>query len=161
MANTTEGAEQAFLYDAFISYNHNPRDTSWANWLIRALERYRVPKPLQHRGLPARLRKVFRDEDEVSAAPDLSEEIKAALKASRFLIVICSPYTPRSEWVAREIRTFNELGRGENVLALLTEGEPKYSFPSAMLECGERITETEGESAAEPRREPLAADVRP
>ena len=37
------------------------------------------------------------------------------------------------ERVAREIEMFNELGRGDQVLALLTEGEPGDSFPNAML----------------------------
>src|SRR5262249_58661787 len=69
-----------------------------------------------------------------------------ALKASRFLIVICSPYTPRSKWVNREIEYFHELGRSDKVLALLTEGEPGDSFPSRILT---------------KEKEPLAADVRP
>lgn len=33
----------------------------------------------------------------------------------------------------REIEVFNELGRGDQVLALLTEGEPDESFPAHML----------------------------
>src|ERR1700691_614385 len=98
--------DQPFLYDAFISYRHVERDRKWAEWLIEALERYRVPKALQDRGLPARLRKAFRDEDEVPASADLNDEIKQALIASRFLIVVCSPYTPRSKWVEREIEIF-------------------------------------------------------
>ncbi len=42
--------EQPFLYDAFISYRHVERDRLWAQWLIEALERYRVPKTLQQQG---------------------------------------------------------------------------------------------------------------
>src|SRR5262245_53740806 len=121
--NDTPGGP-AYLYDAFISYRHIPRDRKWAEWLIAALESYRLPKALQERGLPPRLGKIFRDEDEVAASPDLNEHIKEALAASRFLIVVCSAFTPRSKWVAREIEIFNELGRSDQVLALLTEGEP-------------------------------------
>ena len=54
---------QAFLYNAFISYRHVDRDRQWAAWLINALERYRIPRALQKKGFPARLRKIFRDED--------------------------------------------------------------------------------------------------
>ena len=47
-----------FKYRAFISYSHS--DTAWADWLHKAVERYRVPRPLVGRrtaqGLvPARL----------------------------------------------------------------------------------------------------------
>jgi hypothetical protein len=151
-----------YLYDAFISYRHVERDRKWAAWLIDALERYRVPKNLQDKGLPPRLRKVFRDEDEVPASSDLNDQIKDALAASRFLIVICSAFTPRSKWVEREIEIFNELGRGDQVLALLTEGEPGDSFPSAMLVRHRRVVDPDGTTRiVKEDKEPLAADVRP
>jgi TIR domain/PDZ domain len=159
--NGTE-REQPFLYDAFISYRHVERDRKWAEWLIDALERYRVPKSLQQRGLPPRLRKIFRDEDEVPASADLNDQIKQALLASRFLIVVCSAFTPRSKWVEREIEIFNELGRGDQVLALLTEGEPGDSFPVGMLERHRNVLEPDGSSrVVKEDKEPLAADVRP
>jgi hypothetical protein len=157
-----ENSEQTYLYDAFISYRHVERDRGWAEWLIEALEGYRVPKALQDRGLPPRLRKVFRDEDEVPASSDLNDQILQALKASRFLIVVCSAFTPRSKWVEREIEMFNELGRGDQVLALLTEGEPGDSFPNAMLLRYRRVTEPHGATRIiKEDKEPLAADVRP
>lgn len=155
-------AEPEFLYDAFISYRHVERDRQWAQWLLESLENYRVPRSLQAKGLPPRLRKIFRDEDEMPASGDLNDQIKAALQASKFLIVVCSPYTPRSKWVEREIQLFNELGRSDNVLVLLTEGEPHDSFPSAILERHMKVFDEQGN----PRtviegKEPLAADVRP
>jgi MTH538 TIR-like domain (DUF1863) len=162
MADDEKRTGQPFLYDAFISYRHVERDRKWAEWLIEALERYRVPKGLQKQGLPARLRKIFRDEDEVPASADLNDQIKEALVASRFLIVVCSPYTPRSKWVEREIEMFNELGRGDHVLALLTEGEPGDSFPGAMLVRERQMVNPDGSSRiVKEDKEPLAADVRP
>ena len=83
MANGEQRSEQLFLYDAFISYRHVERDRKWAEWLIDALERFRVPKALQDRGLPQRLRKVFRDEDEVPASGDLTEEAYFGVDAPR------------------------------------------------------------------------------
>jgi len=157
-----QAAEQSFLYDAFISYRHVDRDRKWAEWLIAALEGYRVPKALQERGLPPRLRKIFRDEDELPSSPDLNDQIKAALHSSRFLIVVCSAFTPRSKWVEREIQVFNELGRGDQVLALLTEGEPADSFPDAMLVRVREVTDPNGSKRiVKEDKEPLAADVRP
>ena len=162
MANDAGSAEKQFLYDAFISYRHVDRDRKWAEWLIAALEGYRVPKALQERGLPPRLRKVFRDEDELPSSADLNDQIKAALHSSRFLIVVCSAFTPRSKWVEREIQIFNELGRGDQVLALLTEGEPADSFPDAMLVRRREVTDPDGSTRiVKEDKEPLAADVRP
>ena len=162
MTGSVEQHDDEFLYDAFISYRHVERDRKWAEWLIDALERYCVPRALQEQGLPPRLRKIFRDEDEAFASADLTDQIKKALKASQFLIVVCSPYTPRSQWVAREIEIFNELGRGDRVLALLTEGEPNDSFPSALLGRHSEAIDTNGvmRLVAEDKQ-PLAADVRP
>ena len=121
-----------------------------------------MPEALQRQGIPPRLRKIFRDEDEVPASSDLNDQIKTALLASRFLIVVCSAFTPRSKWVEREIEIFNELGRGDQVLALLTEGEPGDSFPAAMLVRRRQVTEADGSTRiVNEDKEPLAADVRP
>jgi hypothetical protein len=113
--------QSAYLYDALISYRHVQRDCEWAEWLSVALESYSVPKEVQAKGFPPRLRKVFRNEDEVQAAPNLHTHIKDALKASRFLIVVCSAFTPRSKWVEQEIEYFFQLGRSDRVLALALE----------------------------------------
>jgi MTH538 TIR-like domain (DUF1863)/FHA domain/PDZ domain len=151
-----------FAYDAFISYRHVERDRKWAEWLIDALERYRLPKSLQEKGYPPRLGKIFHDADEAPAASDLNEQIKGALRASRFLIVVCSASTLRSKWVQREIEYFNELGRGNQVLALLTEGESEDSFPSLMLVRQRQVVEPDGTAKiVKEVKQPLAADVRP
>jgi hypothetical protein len=158
----SERTEPPFLYDAFISYRHVARDRKWAEWLISALEGYRTPATLQKLGVAPRLRKIFRDEDEVPASGDLNDQIRQALVASRFLIVVCSPYTPRSAWVQREIEMFNELDRGDDVLALLTEGEPSDSFPAPILERLRHVVDPDGATRiVKEAKEPLAADVRP
>src|SRR5206468_7766740 len=88
-----------YQYAAFISYRHAPLDRAWAKRLHAALETYRVPARLRkEHGLPARIGRVFRDEEELSASSDLSRSIEAALLQSRYLIVVCSPRTPQSEW---------------------------------------------------------------
>jgi hypothetical protein len=94
MSETTTHPDQPYVYDAFISYGHVERDRKWAECLIEALESYQMPKSLQAKGLPARFRKVFRDEDEVPASSDLNDQIEQALVGSRFLIVVCSATTP-------------------------------------------------------------------
>ncbi len=162
MADDARNRDQDFKYDAFISYRHVDRDRKWAEWLIEALENFRVPAALQAKGCPPRLRKVFRDEDEVPASADLNDQIREALEASRYLIVVCSAFTPRSKWVVREIEMFNELGRSDQVLALLTEGEPQDAFPDAMLVRIRKVVEPGGGAKIiREDKEPLAADVRP
>ena len=98
-------------YAAFISYRHSPRDRHWALRIMAALETYRTPKPLQAEAFPARIGRLFRDEDEIPASDDLSDQIKEALTRSDNLIVICSPDTPNSRWVRREIQLFQAMGK--------------------------------------------------
>src|SRR5579884_1640653 len=98
-----------FRYAAFISYRHVEPDRGWATWLHRALEAYRVPGRLAaERGLPRRVGRVFRDEEELAASADLSAAIQQALAESRFLIVVCSPRTPASQWVNQEVERFRQ-----------------------------------------------------
>lgn len=155
-----------FRYDAFISYRHVEPDRGWAKWLHGALETYRVPKELVKKGIPARLTRVFRDEEELPANADLSTQITTALNQSKFLIVVCSPRAVESRWVNAEVEHFRALGRHDKILALLIEGEPRTSFPKALVEIRRTVVEHAADGAATTREviedvEPLAADVRP
>lgn len=153
--------EQNYHYIAFISYCHVERDRKWAQWLINALESYRVPKELQTTGFPSRLGRVFRDKDELSSDGSLNSQIDDALKASKFLIVICSRHTPYSKWVAREIEIFKELGRGDKIVPLLVEGEPDESYPR-VLTTSKLISFDEAEANTPIKDvDPSSADVRP
>ncbi len=89
--------DQIQQYKAFISYRHVDLDRKWAKWLINKLETYRVPSRLVKEGVPQRIGKVFRDDDEIPASSDLSRQIELALEGSKFLIVVCSPDTPQSK----------------------------------------------------------------
>jgi tetratricopeptide (TPR) repeat protein len=140
-----------------MSYCHS--DESWAVWLHKALESYRVPKRLVgiaglHGPVPAKLAPIFRDRDELSSASDLSAKIKDALADSESLLVICSPAAVHSKWVNEEIRNFRSL-RKRRIYSVIVDGDPQSSdpqhacFPAALLELDEdHVTE------------PLAADVR-
>lgn len=142
-------------YRAYISYSH--KDERLAAWLHRALESYRVPRKLVGTKtaagtVPARIRPVFRDRDELSSSADLSTTVKQALADSENLIVLCSPAAAASRWVGEEIREFANLGRGHRIFCLIVDGEAEADgsvsacFSSALAEIG--------------MREPLAADVR-
>jgi hypothetical protein len=139
-------------YGAFISYNHADRGT--ARWLHRALERYRIPTKLVGREaafgpVPRRLGRIFRDLDELSAASDLSAEVRAALADSACLVVVCTPSGAASQWVAREIALFRELHPDRPVLAALFQGEPAEALPPPLRRTADGV-----------ETEPLAADFR-
>lgn len=125
-------SDSNFMYDAFISYRHTPADSAVAGRVHRLLETYRVPAALVRQGVPHQVKRVFRDREELPTSSNLSADIDTALRRSRWLIVVCSPRTPLSEWVAKEIRTFRELGRGDSIIALLIEGDELSAFPAPL-----------------------------
>jgi len=155
-------------YFAFLSYSH--KDKELADWLHKEIEKFRVPRALvgrltDHGVIPKRLTPVFRDEQELAAAADLGEEIHAALAASQYLIVLCSPHAATSHWTNAEIEEFKRARPDENILAAIADGEPFASdidgredeecFPPALRYEYDR----RGRPTAR-RAEPLAADLR-
>ncbi len=155
-------SEPVFLYDAFISYRHLEEDRRWAKWVHSQIETYRVPTRIRKPGMPAQpFRRVFRDEDELPASADLHAEIEEALAASRFLIVVCSRDTPFSRWVNEEVKRFRELGRSDQVIALLIDGSPSESFPDALrLAVTTEVDALGNVTIVRKAVEPIAADVR-
>ncbi|HEX8070090.1 MAG TPA: toll/interleukin-1 receptor domain-containing protein [Pyrinomonadaceae bacterium] len=154
-----------FRYEAFISYATARGDKTGralfdrkvAVRLHRALESYRVPRALVRAAhLPRRLKRVFRDRDELKAASSLGDSLSEALGRSRYLIVICSPRARRSQWVNYEIEAFRKLRGPQFILPLLIEGEPAEAFPQALL--GPAPGGAPGEALTP--AQPLAADIR-
>ena len=139
-------------YSAFISYNS--RDAKAARRLHRRLEIYRVPRRLVGHS-PAvdhkthRIKPVFRDNAEMSAAYDLTAAVRDAIAQSDFLIVVCSPRSAKSEWVGREIELFRALRGDTHILAALIDGTPETAFHPAL-----------GGPPATVGFKPLAADFR-
>src|SRR5579871_6870250 len=119
-------------YSVFVSYRRLPEDTRWAEWLVESLGNFDTPEPLRKKGVPERVGLIFRDDNEMSASSDLSGDLKAALWNSSYLIVVCSPNTPKSDWVRAEIDLFKHWQRSDRILVLLTEGRPEESFPSEL-----------------------------
>ncbi|MEO8812889.1 MAG: tetratricopeptide repeat protein [Caulobacteraceae bacterium] len=162
------GAVEAFRYRAFISYSH--RDRAAAAWIHRAVETYRLPPKLVGAAtpvgpVPRRLTPVFRDRDELAASGDLAAALTAALRQSRFLVVVCSPAAAVSHWVNEEILTFKRTHGESRVLGLIVAGEPYASaipgrdaeecFPPAM-----RLRMGADGLLSDVPAEPIAADCR-
>ena len=79
-------------YKAFISYRHLPLDKETAIRVHRAIEHFVIPRSLRKDG-QRKLGYVFRDEDELPVAGELTDNIRLALENSEYLIVICTPET--------------------------------------------------------------------
>jgi tetratricopeptide (TPR) repeat protein len=146
-------AEDGARYWAFISYSH--KDAAFGRRLHSRLENYVLParlvgRPTPQGPVPRRLAPIFRDREELPAAHNLSAEVRAALKASRSLVVVCSPSAAGSRWVGREIEVFRALHPDRPILAAVREGEPADCFHASLSLAGD------GSETVEP----LAADFR-
>ena len=154
----------AFRYKAFISYSW--ADAAWGNWLQKAIETYRTPAALVGKDgalgpVPARLHPLFKDREEEAAGASIGAAVEAALAASEFLIVVCSPNSAKSKWVDRELAWFKTHRDPAKVLALIVDGSPgsggeNECFPAALTHhIAPDLTIT-----GDPTDHPLAADAR-
>lgn len=160
---------EQYRYWAFISYSS--KDAATAKKLHKRLETYSIPKDLRGRPgrdepVPKKLFPIFRDREELPLSADLGGSIEDALRASRYLIVLCSPNSAQSRWVNEEIRYFKSLGREDRILAIILGGEPNASddpdaaeeecFPPAL-----RYAVDENGELTDERTEPIGGDLRP
>ena len=100
--------KEEYKYYAFISYNS--KDTKWGKTLQRKLENYRLPAKLcaEHGWERTPIKPVFFAPTDIQPG-GLTEELQERLRASRNLIVICSPNSANHDWVGKEIEFFNGL----------------------------------------------------
>lgn len=145
--------EEVRKYCAFISYRHKELDKNIAKQIHSKIERYTVPREMRETWGGKKLGKVFRDEEELPVSSNLSDSIYQALDNSDYLIVICSPDTPESLWVEREITYFIEHHGRDHVVAVLANGTPETSFPKALT------TVTDENGNVIDTIEPLAANL--
>ena len=132
---------QDYHYYAFISYSS--KDTKWGKRLQRKLEHYRMPATLcSERGWARTpIKPVFFAPTDIQPG-GLTEELQERLRASRNLIVICSPNSAQSEWVGKEIEFFHQLGRTKQIHFFIVEGSPHSS--DSDTECFNPIVDTLG-----------------
>lgn len=150
-------------YDAFISYRHCELDKFNAMAIQKKLENFKLPKSLYSKTAngKTKIERVFRDQDELPLASNLSDPIETALENSEFLIVICTPRLRESQWCAKEIETFIKLHGRDRILAVLAEGEPDQSFPESLRFVNKIVLDEQGNEHEERVEiEPLAADTR-
>ena len=103
-------------YDAFISYSHR-LDAAIAARLQGELQRFAKP------WYQARALRVFRDQTSLAASPDLWATIEHALDSSRWLILMASPESAQSPWVAKEIGWWRVHRPASHILIAVTDGD--------------------------------------
>lgn len=113
-------------YDAFISYSHR-LDGAIAARLQAELQRFAKP------WYQVRALRVFRDQTSLAASPDLWTTIEQALDNSRWLILMASPGSAQSPWVAKEIGWWRER-LASHILVAVTGGELVWDASAADLD---------------------------
>jgi hypothetical protein len=111
-------------YAAFISYSR-AADGRLAPALQSALQRF--AKPWYRR----QILRIFRDQTSLEMTPDVWPEIRRAIDASEFFVLLASPEAARSEWVGLEVDHWLAHKPLDRVLIVLTGGslvwDPKSS----------------------------------
>jgi len=136
---------ERFQYYAFISYSH--LDENWGKWLQKKLENYQLPSVIRKESggrIPKHIRPVFRDQTDLGVGKlDLS--IRQELADSRYLILICSPNSAKSDYVNKEVQFFQEMGRGDRIIPFIVEGSPdaeednRQCYPPALRDTDDII----------------------
>lgn len=102
-------------YNAFVSYSHSS-DGAFASGFQQRLEAFARPARV------TRAVRVFRDEANLAANPDLWQGIERALASSEWLILLASPHAATSPWVGKEIQWWLRNRSAERILIGLTSG---------------------------------------
>ena len=130
MVESTGGNE--FLYDAFVSYSHSA-DRELAPVLQSHLQRFAKP------WWRLRSTRVFRDDTTLNLTPHLWPDIRAALDASRYFVLLASPEAAASRWVQQEISHWLSTKGAGSLLIVQTEG--RIAWDTAARDFDWRITD--------------------
>jgi len=151
MSKTKTSAAE-ICYDAFISYSHGA-DSHTAAQLQRAL--HSIAKPWYRlRGM-----RVFRDQTDLSVAPEGWATIQAALARSRFFLLMASAQAAASPWVAKELAYWIKNRSTKTLLIVLTDGDIVWDSERGDFDW-ERTTSLPKQLSGTFRSEPFWADLR-
>jgi hypothetical protein len=139
-------------YAAFLSYSHSA-DRELSAVVQRGLQR--LGKPWYRRPTI----KIFRDEASLSANPDLWSSIEQSLAQCDYFLLLASPDSARSPWVAKEIQWWRTNRPHENLLIIVTDGQIAWDSQSRDFDW-ERTTCLSPEMKGLQREEPLYVDLR-
>jgi WD40 repeat protein len=103
-------------YDCFISYSH-AADRRLAPALQTGLHRFAKPWYRLH------ALRVFRDDASLAANPGLWSSIQQALRGSEWFVLMASPSSAGSSWVAKEVAYWCATKSTDRLLIVLTAGD--------------------------------------
>lgn len=132
-------------YDAFVSYSHGS-DGAFAPGFQQRLEAF------ARRGRVTRALRVFRDDANLAANPNLWHGIEQALASSTWLVLLASPQAAESPWVGKEIEWWLRNRSVERILIGLTSGHLAWDGDAGGFDAASTIHPAlRGVLAAEPR----------
>jgi WD domain, G-beta repeat/TIR domain len=163
MSEVTQAAEspasrqqKPLDYDAFLSYTH--RDRPVVSGIQKGL--HRIGRRLgQLRAL-----RVFRDDTDLAASPDLWGRITEALDRSRFFVVTLSPGAAASHWVNQEISYWLEHRGRDQLLLVLAAGQLRWDqqgqcFDPGVSDAAPPVLRVPGSLPVEPLFIDVSADA--
>ena len=118
-------ASETDTYDVFVSYSRH--DKVFANAMGRALINF---NPAGNKLLPKNRLKLFLDTRDL-IGPDYMEAIETNLEHSRTLLLICSPSSARSDYVAHEITSFSNYHGITNIIPVIIDGVPNNELKTS------------------------------
>jgi hypothetical protein len=125
---TVRASEPAkpMAYDAFLSYAHRDKQVTTAiqtglHQIGRGVGRLRALR-------------VFGDDTNLAANPDLWGKITDALDGSRYMIVVLSPRSAASHWVNEELTYWLQHRRHEELMLVLADGQLRWKPAEARFD---------------------------
>ena len=133
-------------------------DAAAANKLADSIRRYRLPSGTVLPDSTLDYRRVCVEVPGKSS----EEESREILDRSRFLAVLCSPETKASRFVLDRLDYFREIGKDNNIIAVIVRGEPVDSFPESFIEVKtvQKILPDKSVVTRTETIEPVASDLR-
>jgi WD40 repeat protein len=120
------GPTASMDYDAFLSYTHVDRPV--VSGIQKGLHQ------IGRRVGQLRALRVFRDDTDLTASPDLWGRITDALDRSRFLIATLSPRAAESHWVDKEISYWIEHRGLEQLMLVVAAGSLHWDEDTARFD---------------------------
>lgn len=152
-----EKSEDTLQYDVFISSDADHFSELIAEKLEDMFKSFRPKRGLTRHLERCRIRRVYHSKNR---SHELSAEEVAALKNSRFLVILCTPGARQAQKTNDLIRQFKQLGRSNNILPLLLNGTPAEAFPTELcVEKQVQIAENGQFQTVTSTVEPIAANI--
>ncbi len=118
MAQSEAGSTHT--YDAFVSYSH-AADNELAPVLQKYMQSFARP------WFRLRSMRVFRDDTTLVLTPHLWPDIRNAMDAARYFVLLASPQAAQSRWVQQEVSHWITTRGADTLLILLTDGKIEWN----------------------------------